>query len=55
MAWQLWRQDDNGHRFIVGAYETREQADVRMAELMRVLHRQIYWISEADHRKAEND
>jgi hypothetical protein len=35
MAWQLWRQDDNGKRFLVGEYATRELAEVRLAELTR--------------------
>lgn len=47
MSWQLWRQDDNGNRFLVGDYATRELAEQRQAELTATLHRQIYWISEA--------
>jgi len=45
MIWQLWRQDDNGNRFLVGGFATREQAELRMAGLSSGLHKQIYWIS----------
>jgi hypothetical protein len=46
MAWQLWRQDDNGQRFLVDVFATREKAETRMAELTRALHKQTYWITE---------
>ncbi len=41
---QLWRQDDNGQRFLVGCYATRCEAEARLAELTRCLHKQTYWI-----------
>lgn len=44
MIWQLWRQDDNGHRFLVGEYEDRTTAEVRMAELMTCHNKQTYWV-----------
>jgi hypothetical protein len=40
----LWRQDDNGNRFLVAAFVSEEAALERMAELTRIPHRQIYWI-----------
>jgi len=46
MTWQLWRQDDNGNRFLVAVYPTRELAELRLAELTRGKHKQTYWISE---------
>jgi hypothetical protein len=46
MFFQLWRQDDNGHHFLVDVYATRERAEARMAELTRGQHKQIYWITE---------
>jgi len=46
MVWQLWRQDDNGNRFLVGDFATRELAECRMAELASGHHKQFYWISE---------
>ena len=47
-SWLLWRQDDNGNRFLVGEFTTREAAELRLAELTRVLHKQTYWISETE-------
>lgn len=47
-AFALWRQDDHGHRFLVGYYSTRAEAERRLAELTRVPHKQSYWISAAD-------
>ena len=44
MTWQLWRQDDNGHRFLVGEYQDKASAEARMAELMVCIHKQTYWI-----------
>ena len=46
MTWQLWRQDDNGNRFLLGDFATRELAERRMGELTQGHHKQIYWISE---------
>lgn len=45
MAWQLWRQDDNGNRVLIDTYATREAAEIRMKELMQGHHKQTYWIS----------
>jgi len=50
MTWQLWRQDDNGNRFLVGDFAIRELAERRMAELALGRHKQIYWISETCER-----
>jgi hypothetical protein len=44
MSYELWRQDDNGRRFVVGRYLSRDEAERRLVELTRVPHRQIYWI-----------
>ena len=30
MAWQLWRQDDNGNRFLVDTFATKELAEERI-------------------------
>jgi len=45
MSWQLWRQDDNGNRFMVGDFTSRELAEECLAELTRSQHKQTYWIS----------
>lgn len=50
MTYELWRQDDNGNRFLVGTFADRDAAEHRLAELTRVPHKQTYWITE----KSEN-
>jgi len=45
MLYDLWRQDDNGQRFLVATYPDREGAKRRMAELTRSPHKQTYWIT----------
>ncbi len=55
MNWQLWRQDDNGQRFLAGTCFTGEEAETRMAELMQGHHNQTYWIcNKADSATPEN-
>ena len=44
--YELWRQDDNGNRFLLGIHDNLESAEKRMAELSRYPHKQMYWISE---------
>jgi hypothetical protein len=44
VSWQLWRQDDNGNRFLVGTFASIELAEQRAAELTKSLHKQMYWI-----------
>lgn len=46
MVFELWRQDDNGNRFLVGTFTHRAHAEERLAELTRVPHKQTYWIAE---------
>lgn len=46
ISWQLWRQDDNGIRFLVEKFPSKELAGQRLAELARGQHKQIYWICE---------
>lgn len=42
---ELWRQDDNGNRFLVGRYPTLDEAEAQLAELTRTPHKQSYWIA----------
>jgi hypothetical protein len=44
VAFELWRQDDHGTRFLVGCYPILEDAERRLAELIRTQHKQTYWI-----------
>lgn len=53
MNYELWRQDDNGNRFLIGCYADRNAAEAQLAGLSRVLHKQIYWIAEkADEERS---
>lgn len=45
-SFSLWRQDDNGNRFLVGSFARREDAEKKINELSRQLHKQLYWITE---------
>jgi len=45
---QLWRQDDNGQRFLIGSYASRAEAEARQQELQSGGHKQIYWIEAKD-------
>jgi len=45
---ELWRQDDHGHRFLVGRYLTRAEAELRLAELTRCQHKQTFWVVVAE-------
>lgn len=41
--WSLWRQDDNGNRFVVSGGHTRDDADRLAAEFEARAHKQMYW------------
>lgn len=47
-TWELWRQDDNGHRFPMASFPDRRAAERRLSELTRCRHKQTYWIEEQD-------
>ncbi len=55
MAFELWRQDDNGNRFLVDTFATRSQAEELMAELSRVPHKQTYWVDEKSSYETEEE
>ena len=44
MSFALWRQDDHGHRFLIGRFPTLAAAEQRLTALTRLLHKQTYWI-----------
>jgi hypothetical protein len=46
VTFELWRQDDNGNRFLIGVFTDRAGAGLRLAELARNPHKQTYWITE---------
>jgi hypothetical protein len=47
VRWEVWRQDDNGNRYLVSAHADEAAARLRLADLESgVVHKQTYWISE---------
>ena len=42
--WAVWRQDDNGHRFLVSVMRTQAQALKERESYERLGHKQCYWI-----------
>ena len=55
VSFELWRQDDNGNHFLIGAFPDRGGAEQRLEELARNLHKQTYWIRENHGEPLERD
>ncbi len=53
MTYELWRQDDNGNRFLVETFGDRATAEQRLAELTRIPHKQTYWLTEREDSAKE--
>lgn len=43
--WAVWRQDDNGNRFLINGGLTREEADRLCGEFEAKGHKQLYWVA----------
>lgn len=43
---EVWRLDDNGNEFLVAAFDDRELAEKKIAEMAAGGHKQIYWVKE---------
>lgn len=44
----LKRQDDNGNIFVVGTFPTHKDAENKLKELTRNVHKQHYWIENSE-------
>ena len=45
--YELWRQDDNGNRYLVSVHTDRAAADAALDDLERgVVHKQLYFVKE---------
>lgn len=53
MPFELWRQDDNGNRFLIDTYDNLAEAETRLAELARIPHKQTYWITKCSQERRE--
>jgi CubicO group peptidase (beta-lactamase class C family) len=46
--WELWREDDNGNRYLVSVHEDEAAAGARLAAFEAgVVHKQRYWVNSA--------
>ena len=43
-GWELWRQDDNGVRALIGRYTDRREALALLQKFEASHHKQTYWI-----------
>lgn len=43
--WQLWRQDDNGQKFLVETFSLEQEAQAQLEVLESRGHKQTYWIT----------
>jgi hypothetical protein len=45
--WELWRQDDNGNRFVIGRFDTAAAAEAEQRRFEALGHKQTYWVEAA--------
>lgn len=50
--WQLWRQDDNGQKFMMGSTADREEAQRSLVRFEARGHKQTYWIVDGHSGKS---
>jgi hypothetical protein len=43
-GWALWRQDDNGHRFLICVRGSKEEAEGLRASYESLGHKQYYFV-----------
>ncbi|GGN43366.1 hypothetical protein FHR83_001810 [Actinoplanes campanulatus] len=48
IRWRVWRQDDNGNRFVVARFTSRAEAEKLAAEMESRGHKQLYWVAAAE-------
>lgn len=47
VRYEVWRQDDNGNRFLVSGGQTYDEASSVLAQFEALTHKQTYWIAVA--------
>jgi len=47
-GWELWRQDDNGNRYLIAHFATRDVADAERRRFEALGHGQTHWVERAD-------
>jgi hypothetical protein len=48
--WTVWREDDNGRRFIVRTVLTYDEALALVASLEARVHKQFYWLEPTESK-----
>lgn len=43
-GWELWRQDDNGNRFVIGRFQSSDAAEAEQRRFEALGHKQTYWV-----------
>lgn len=51
IAHELWRQDDNGHQFLIETFPCKSDAVREMKKFESRLHKQTYWVKKVSHEK----
>jgi hypothetical protein len=46
-GWELWRQDDNGNRFVIGRFDSAAEAEAEQRRFEALGHKQTYWVQPA--------
>lgn len=46
-GWELWRQDDNGNRFLIARFDTQAAADAEQRRYEALGHKQTYWVEKS--------
>ncbi|MGW0735137.1 SPOR domain-containing protein [Streptomyces sp. NPDC002851] len=52
LPWLVIRQDDNGNRYRVGRYATRDEAQRIADSLDDRGHKQLYWVEHLDKQRS---
>lgn len=53
--WNVYRQDDNGNRFLVKSFVSEAAARQCAAELESHGHKQLYWVTSTDSDDVSTD
>lgn len=51
MEYEVWRQDDNGNKFLVQTFATKKMAEMLVRQLEAHKHKQMYYIEPKEGRR----
>ena len=52
---ELWRQDDNGNRFLISSFAYLDEAEAKLGEFESKGHKQHYWLSLSEQNNGVTD